>query len=174
MAALDERFYWSDQRSKASCQRCQTHVASVSKPPNARHQTPFAVLPRRRNAKGRPAQGQASVRAVSRTARGGRPGNLSVKHCPSCRSPRLSSIVVWLPFRSYRRGVERQPARVAQEHHCSDCLSQWSTYYGPALRSKRTRILADLVPVGALPLRHDQRIRTHDFDAAGKALGADG
>lgn len=54
-----------------------------------------------------------------------------MKHCPGCESPRVASVVVWLPFRSYRRGIEMQPARAAQEHHCSACQLQWSTYYGP-------------------------------------------
>lgn len=51
-------------------------------------------------------------------------------HCPSCQSRRVSSIVVWLPFRA-RRLDEARVARAAQEHHCTDCRLQWSAYYGP-------------------------------------------
>ena len=28
-----------------------------------------------------------------------------MKHCPGCQSLRVASAVVWLPFRSYRRGI---------------------------------------------------------------------
>ena len=53
-----------------------------------------------------------------------------MKHCPGCRSSRVASEVVWLPFRPYRPVGEKQPARVAQEHQCADCRLQWSEYYG--------------------------------------------
>ena len=54
-----------------------------------------------------------------------------MKHCPGCRSSRVASEVVWMPFRPYRPVGEKQAARVAQEHQCADCRLQWSTYYGP-------------------------------------------
>jgi hypothetical protein len=56
LAASGERSYWSEQRSKVSCPRCQTHVANASKQHNARHQLLCDALPKRKNVSATPAQ----------------------------------------------------------------------------------------------------------------------